>query len=99
ACGPSRWSSTLAHGGRRDMASANVVIARRSALERGILLERTAPHLVRPLAQVVPVHRGTGILNTILPGLGFVAGTALSRLAGTDSATLPGARLLSASKV
>ena len=99
AFGTSRWSSKLAHGGLRYLASGNVGIARRSALERGILLERTAPHLVRPLAQVVPVHRGTGILNTILPGLGFVAGTALSRLAGTDSATLPGARLLSASKV
>src|SRR5699024_590907 len=99
AFGTSRWSSKLAHGGLRYLASGNVGIARRSALERGILLERTAPHLVRPLAQVVPVHRGTGTLNTILPGLGFVAGTALSRLAGTDSATLPGARLLSASKV
>lgn len=99
AFGTSRWSSKLAHGGLRYLATGNVGIARRSALERGILLERTAPHLVRPLAQVVPVHRGSGALNSILPGLGFVAGTLLSRLAGTSAAALPGARLLGAEKV
>ena len=38
AFGTSRWSSKLAHGGLRYLASGNVGIARRSALERGILL-------------------------------------------------------------
>ncbi|NLD84301.1 MAG: glycerol-3-phosphate dehydrogenase/oxidase [Actinomycetales bacterium] len=99
AFGTSRWSSKLAHGGLRYLATGNVGIARRSAVERGILLERTAPHLVRPLAQVVPVYRDTPPLGAVLPGLGFVAGTLLSRLAGTTADRLPGARLASARRV
>lgn len=99
AFGTSRWSSKLAHGGLRYLATGNVGIARRSAVERGILLERTAPHLVRPLAQVVPVFRDTPPVEAVLPGLGFVAGTVLSRLAGTGSDRLPGARLLDRSAV
>lgn len=95
AFGTSRWSSKLAHGGLRYLATGNVGIARRSAVERGILLERTAPHLVRPLAQVVPVYRDTSPIEAVLPGLGFVAGTVLSRLAGTGADRLPGARVLS----
>ena len=94
AFGTSRWSSKLAHGGLRYLATGNVGIARRSAVERGILLERTAPHLVRPLAQVVPVYRDTPPLGAVLPGLGFVAGTVLSRLAGTGADRLPGARIV-----
>ena len=99
AFGTSRWSSKLAHGGLRYLATGNVGIARRSAVERGILLERTAPHLVRPLAQIVPVFRDTPPLGAVLPGLGFVAGTLLSRLAGTTADRLPGARLVGARRV
>ena len=99
AFGTSRWSSKLAHGGLRYLATGNVGIARRSAVERGIMLDRTAPHLVRPLAQVVPVFRDTPPLGAVLPGLGFVAGTLLSRLAGTRADRLPGARILGAGKV
>ena len=99
AFGTSRWSSKLAHGGLRYLATGNVGIARRSAVERGILLERTAPHLVRPLAQVVPVYRGTPPLGALLPGLGFVAGTVLSRLAGTGADHLPGARVVGPRRV
>lgn len=99
AFGTSRWSSKLAHGGLRYLATGNVGIARRSAVERGIMLERTAPHLVRPLAQVVPVFRDTPPLGAVLPGLGFVAGTLLSRLAGTPADRLPGARVLGPRRV
>ncbi|UVE93732.1 glycerol-3-phosphate dehydrogenase/oxidase [Dietzia sp. B32] len=99
AFGTSRWSSKLAHGGLRYLATGNVGIARRSAVERGILLERTAPHLVRPLAQVVPVFRDTPPVGTVLPGLGFVAGTVLSRMAGTHADRLPGARVLGPRRV
>lgn len=99
AFGTSRWSSKLAHGGLRYLATGNVGIARRSAVERGIMLQRTAPHLVTPLAQVVPVYRDTPALGAVLPGLGFVAGTVLSRLAGTRADRLPGARVLNAKKV
>ena len=99
AFGTSRWSSKLAHGGLRYLATGNAGIARRSATERGILLERTAPHLVRPLAQVVPVYRDTPPLGAVLPGLGFVAGTVLSRLAGTGADQLPGARAVGPRRV
>ena len=99
AFGTSRWSSKLAHGGLRYLATGNVAIARRSAVERGIMLERTAPHLVRPLAQVVPVYRATPPMGAVLPGLGFVAGTVLSRLAGTRADRLPGARVLGPRRV
>ena len=43
AFGTSRWSSKLVHGGLRYLASGNVGIARRSAVERGILMTRSAP--------------------------------------------------------
>src|SRR6201993_4643044 len=49
AFGRSRWSSKLVHGGLRYLATGNVGIARRSAIERGILMARNAPHLVRAM--------------------------------------------------
>jgi glycerol-3-phosphate dehydrogenase len=39
AFGTSRWSSKLVHGGLRYLATGNVGIARRSAVERGILMQ------------------------------------------------------------
>ena len=41
AFGTSRWSSKLVHGGLRYLATGNVGIARRSAIERGILMTAT----------------------------------------------------------
>ena len=49
AFGTSRFSSKLVHGGLRYLASGQVGIAHESAVERGILMETTAPHLTRPL--------------------------------------------------
>src|ERR1700739_565582 len=60
AFGTSRWSSKLVHGGLRYLASGNVGIARRSAIERGILMTRNAPHL----------HHATPPLDTLLPAMG-----------------------------
>ena len=37
------------------LATGNVGIARRSAVERGILMARNAPHLVRAMPQLVPL--------------------------------------------
>ena len=92
AFGTSRWSSKLAHGGLRYLATGNVGIARRSARERGILMETTAPHLTRAVPQVVPVlDRFTRMQRTI-PRLGFLAGDALRVAAATKSATLPFSR-------
>lgn len=99
AFGTSRWSSKLAHGGLRYLASGNVGIARRSAAERGILMEVTAPHLTRALEQVVPVMSAFSALNNVLPRLGFVAGDALRIAAGTSGKTLPHSRTISARRV
>ena len=99
AFGTSRWSSKLAHGGLRYLATGNVGIARRSARERGILMEVTAPHLTRALGQVVPVMRGFSAANNVLPRLGFLAGDALRVAAGTRGSTLPRSRTISARRV
>lgn len=99
AFGTSRWSSKLAHGGLRYLATGNVGIARRSALERGAMLETTAPHLVHELPQVVPVMGDFSLLNNILPRLGFLAGDFLRVIAGTSSKLLPWSRTVSKNKV
>src|SRR5688500_10649425 len=49
AFGTSRWSSKLVPGGMRYLAGGAVPLAYASAVERDILLRRTAPHLVTPL--------------------------------------------------
>jgi glycerol-3-phosphate dehydrogenase len=92
AFGTSRWSSKLVHGGLRYLASGAVGIARESAVERGILIERTAPHLVRPFPQVVPLLPGISGSQAALVRTGFVLGDALRASAGTSHQTLPRAR-------
>ncbi|MGO3362285.1 MAG: glycerol-3-phosphate dehydrogenase/oxidase [Corynebacterium sp.] len=99
AFGTSRWSSKLAHGGLRYLATGNIGIARRSARERGILMETTAPHLTRSVPQVVPVQdRYTG-MQKVAPKIGFTAGDALRVAAGTSSVTLPFSRTVSKRRV
>lgn len=92
AFGTSRWSSKLVHGGLRYLASGNVGIARRSAVERGILMSRNAPHLVRAMPQLVPLLPSVGRSGRALVRTGFFAGDALRLLAGTPSSTLPRSR-------
>ena len=85
AFGTSRWSSKLVHGGLRYLATGNVGIARRSAIERGILMSRNAPHLVHAMAQLVPLLPSMGRTERTLVRAGFLAGDALRMLAGTPS--------------
>lgn len=92
AFGTSRWSSKLVHGGLRYLATGNVGIARRSAIERGILMTRTAPHLVRAMPQLVPLLPSMGRAQRALVRTGFVAGDALRILAGTRPSVLPRSR-------
>jgi len=92
AFGTSRWSSKLVHGGLRYLASGKVGIARESAVERGILIDSVAPHLVRPLPQLVPLTPGIGRTEEAVIRAGFLAGDALRRSAGTSAATLPRSR-------
>jgi len=98
AFGTSRWSSKLVHGGLRYLATGNVGIARRSAIERGILMTRNAPHLVSAMPQLVPLLPAMGAPERALVRTGFLAGDALRCLAGTRSSTLPRSRHVSASR-
>ena len=92
AFGTSRWSSKLVHGGLRYLATGNVGIARRSAVERGILMTRNAPHLVHAMPQLVPLLPSMSRAQRALVRVGFVAGDGLRMLAGTTSSTLPRSR-------
>jgi glycerol-3-phosphate dehydrogenase len=96
--GTSRWSSKLAHGGLRYLASGNVGIARRSAAERGILMSRNAPHLVRAMPQLVPLLPSMSRGQRALVNVGFRAGDLLRMLAGTKSSVLPRPRRISAAE-
>ncbi|WP_033443317.1 glycerol-3-phosphate dehydrogenase/oxidase [Saccharothrix sp. NRRL B-16314] len=93
AFGTSRWSSKLIHGGLRYLAQAEIGLAYESAVERGILMTRTAPHLVRALPQLAPLH---GRSHDLVVAAGLRAGDVLRRLAGTPSRVLPGPRHVSA---
>jgi glycerol-3-phosphate dehydrogenase len=96
AFGTSRWSSKLVHGGLRYLATGNVGIARRSAIERGILMTRTAPHLVKAMPQLVPLLPSMSPASRALVRVGFAAGDGLRRLAGTPASTLPRSRCVDA---
>ncbi|EOM76735.1 glycerol-3-phosphate dehydrogenase/oxidase [Rhodococcus rhodnii] len=92
AFGTSRWSSKLVHGGLRYLATGNVGIARRSARERGILMTRTAPHLIRAVPQLVPLLPHESFASKALVRTGFLAGDVLRAAAGTPSSVLPRSR-------
>src|SRR5687767_10672773 len=59
AFGTSRWSSKLIHGGLRYLAQGDIGLAYESAVERGIIMTRTAPHLTRALPQLIPLYSGS----------------------------------------
>ena len=99
AFGTSRWSSKLVHGGLRYLAQGRVGIAHESAVERGILMEVTAPHLTRAMPVVLPLTSPATSPRVAFAWAGLRAGDTLRRLAGTSSVTLPGPRRLSATEV
>ncbi|MFD0692361.1 glycerol-3-phosphate dehydrogenase/oxidase [Actinomadura fibrosa] len=96
AFGTSRWSSKLIHGGLRYLASGQVGVARESAAERGVLMCRTAPHLVRALPFVLPLTPLVSRSQAAVARAGLHAGDALRLAARTPRSALPGPRRLSA---
>ncbi|QYJ03433.1 glycerol-3-phosphate dehydrogenase/oxidase [Nocardioides panacisoli] len=98
AFGTSRFSSKLVHGGLRYLANGQVGVAHESAVERGILMETTAPHLVRPMPSLIPLSVGVGRAQGLLAGAGLLGGDLLRRSAGTGADTLPRPRRLSAAE-
>ena len=96
AFGTSRWSSKLVHGGLRYLASGQVDVAYESAVERGALMRRTAPHLVRALPFVLPLTPLVSGSQALLAAGGMRAGDLLRLSARTPRSVLPGPRRLSA---
>ncbi|WP_062207386.1 glycerol-3-phosphate dehydrogenase/oxidase [Streptomyces sp. NBRC 109706] len=59
ASGTSSRSSKLIHGGLRYLEMLDFALVREALRERGLLLNRIAPHLVRPVPFLYPLqHRG-----------------------------------------
>ncbi|MGZ4443704.1 MAG: glycerol-3-phosphate dehydrogenase/oxidase [Nocardioidaceae bacterium] len=59
ASGTSSRSSKLVHGGLRYLEMRDFALVREALAERGLLLTRLAPHLVRPVPFLYPLmHRG-----------------------------------------
>ena len=96
AFGTSRWSSKLVHGGLRYLAKAQFGVAYESAVERGILLQTTAPHLTRPLPMLLPALPSVQPATLALVSAGMRAGDGLRLSARTPRALLPRPRGLSA---
>ncbi|MGW8063737.1 glycerol-3-phosphate dehydrogenase/oxidase [Streptomyces ziwulingensis] len=96
AFGTSRWSSKLIHGGLRYLASAQLDVAHESAVERGVLMARTAPHLVHAQPFVLPLTPLVPRGRAALAWAGFRAGDTLRLAARTARSTLPAPRRLSA---
>src|SRR5690348_4468265 len=57
ASGTSSRSSKLIHGGLRYLEQHNFSLVREALIERGLLLNRIAPHLVRPVSFLLPFTR------------------------------------------
>jgi glycerol-3-phosphate dehydrogenase len=84
ASGTSSRSSKLIHGGLRYLEMLDFALVREALRERGLLLQRLAPHLVRPVPFLYPlkhhawerVYAGTGVL--LYDTLGFSSGTSRS---------------------
>jgi glycerol-3-phosphate dehydrogenase len=56
ASGTSSRSSKLIHGGLRYLEMLDFALVREALKERGLLLERLAPHLVRPVPFLYPLN-------------------------------------------
>jgi glycerol-3-phosphate dehydrogenase len=98
AFGTSRWSSKLVHGGLRYLAHGQVGVAHESAVERGLLMEVTAPHLTHATPMLIPL---TPSVSAYLAGktrAALTAGDLLRRGARTSRETLPRPRRISATE-
>ncbi len=89
AFGTSRWSSKLVHGGLRYLARGQVDVAHESAVERGILMQTTAPHLIRALPMLMPLTPEVTRFQGGLARVGLRLGDLLRLGARTGRETLP----------
>ena len=66
--GTSSKSSKMVHGGLRYLQQGDILLVRQALNEREALL-RNAPHLVRPLPFMMPLHRRGGLIPAALAPL------------------------------
>ena len=66
--GTSSKSSKMVHGGLRYLQQGDILLVRQALNERQALL-RNAPHLVRPLPFMLPLHRRGGLIPAALAPL------------------------------
>jgi glycerol-3-phosphate dehydrogenase len=82
ASGTSSRSSKLIHGGLRYLEMLDFGLVREALTERGLMLDRIAPHLVRPVQFLYPLqHRGwerayVGAGIALYDTMAFTSGTA-----------------------
>ncbi|MGW4955891.1 glycerol-3-phosphate dehydrogenase/oxidase [Nonomuraea sp. NPDC004186] len=98
AFGTSRWSSKMIHGGLRYLAKGQVDVAYESAVERGILLRTTAPHLVAAHPYLLPLTKAVSRRQAALVMSGYRLGDGLRAAARTPRRLLPGPTRLSAAR-
>ncbi|MEV0821276.1 glycerol-3-phosphate dehydrogenase/oxidase [Nonomuraea rubra] len=98
AFGTSRWSSKMVHGGLRYLAKGQVGVAYESAVERGILLRRTAPHLARAHPYMLPLTPEVSRRQAALVMTGYRLGDGLRAAARTPRRMLPGPSRLNAAR-
>lgn len=70
ASGTSSRSSKLVHGGIRYLEQLNFRLVREALIERGLLLQRIAPHLVKPVRFLYPLTKP--IFERIYVGAGML---------------------------
>jgi glycerol-3-phosphate dehydrogenase len=85
ASGTSSRSSKLVHGGLRYLEMLDFGLVREALQERGLLLTRLAPHLVRPVPFLYPLHHHW---ERAYVGAGLVLYDGLA-MAGDQEAGLP----------
>jgi len=83
ASGTSSRSSKLIHGGLRYLEMLDFRLVREALKERGLLLQRLAPHLVRPVQFLYPLtHR---VWERPYVGVGLALYDALATVSSTNS--------------
>jgi glycerol-3-phosphate dehydrogenase len=78
ASGTSSRSSKLVHGGIRYLEQLDFRLVREALMERGLLLQRLAPHLVKPVRFLYPLTKG--VFERAYVGAGMLLYDALFRI-------------------
>jgi len=78
--GTSSRSSKLVHGGIRYLEQLNFSLVREALIERGLLLQRLAPHLVHPVKFLYPIT--TPVIERVYVGAGMMLYDLFARTGG-----------------